>query len=113
MRASISAPIISLLAETESPAEAVIIGEVIFGKIFRNFALTLLNGVLGAVIYYVVYQIVIGLGMSGDDMKLITALIVAVFLAIPYWKGKYFRGKVKPQTDASAEAAKMGGNGNA
>ncbi len=74
---------------------AVIIGEVIFGKIFRNFALKLVSVVLGAIIYYVVYQIVIGLGMSGDDMKLITALIVAVFLAIPYWKGKYFNKSAK------------------
>ena len=74
---------------------AVIIGDVIFGKIFHNFALKLLSVVLGAVIYYVVYQLVIGLGMSGDDMKLITALIVAVFLAIPYWKGKYFSKPVK------------------
>ena len=62
---------------------AVIIGEVIFGKVFQNFALKLLSVVLGAVIYYVVYQIVIGLGMSSDDMKLITAVIVAVFLALP------------------------------
>ena len=81
---------------------AVIIGEVLFGKVFRNFGLKLLSVVLGAIIYYVVYQIVIGLGMSGDDMKLITALIVAVFLAIPYWKNKYF---VKP--------LKIGGDQNA
>lgn len=74
---------------------AVIIGDVIFGKIFHNFALKLLSVVLGAVIYYVVYQLVIGLGMSGDDMKLITSLIVAVFLTIPYWKGKYFSKPVK------------------
>ena len=74
---------------------AVIIGEVIFGKIFRNFALKLLSVVLGAIIYYVVYQIVIGLGLRGDDMKLITALIVAVFLALPYWKGKYFSKSTK------------------
>ena len=73
---------------------AVIIGEVIFSKVFRNFALKMLSVVLGAIIYYVVYQLVIWLGMSGDDMKLITAAIVAVFLAIPYWKGKYFtKGK--------------------
>ena len=39
--------------------------------------------------------IVIGLGMSGDDMKLITSLIVAVFLAVPYWKGKYLAKPVK------------------
>ena len=74
---------------------AVIIGEVIFSKVFRNFALKLLSVVLGAVIYYVVYQFVIWLGMSGDDMKLITALIVAVFLTIPYWKTKYFSKPVK------------------
>ena len=74
---------------------AVIIGDVVFGKIFLNFALKLLGVVLGAIIYYVVYQVVIGLGMSGDDMKLITALIVAVFLAIPYWKNKYFSKPVK------------------
>jgi len=74
---------------------AVIIGDVVFGKVFHNFALKLLGVVLGAIIYYVVYQVVIGLGMSGDDMKLITALIVAVFLAIPYWKGKYFSKPVK------------------
>ncbi len=69
---------------------AVIIGEVIFGKIFRNFALKLVGVVLGAIIYYLVYQVVIWLGMSGDDMKLITALIVAIFLALPYWKQRYF-----------------------
>ena len=74
---------------------AVIIGEVIFSKVFRNFALKLLSVVLGAVIYYVVYQFVIWLGMSGDDMKLITALIVALFLAIPHFKGKYFSKSAK------------------
>lgn len=67
---------------------AVIIGEVVFGKLFHNFGLKLLSVVLGAIIYYVVYQVVIGLGMSGDDMKLITALIVALFLALPYWSSK-------------------------
>ncbi len=74
---------------------AVIIGEVIFGKLFHNFALKLLSVVFGSIIYYVVYQIVIGLGMSGDDMKLITAAIVAVFLAIPYWKNRYFSKNIR------------------
>ena len=36
------------------------------------------------------YQVVILLGLKSDDMKLITALIVALFLAVPYWKGRYF-----------------------
>ena len=74
---------------------AVIIGQVVFGRVFRNFALKLLSVVLGSIIYFVVYQVVIALGMSGDDIKLITALIVAVFLTIPYWKAKYFSKPVK------------------
>ena len=69
---------------------AVIIGEVILGKVFRNFALKLLSAVIGAIIYYVVIQFVLRLGLDTNDLKLLTALVVAVFLAIPYWKGKYF-----------------------
>ena len=81
---------------------AVIIGQVVFGKIFRSFWTKLLGVVLGAIIYYVVYQVVIGLGMSGDDMKLITSLIVAVFLAIPYFKKTYFSKPVKKEAAKNA-----------
>lgn len=70
---------------------AVIIGDVIFGKIFRNFALKLLSAVIGAIIYYVVIQVVLRLGMSTDDLKLFTALVVALFLTIPFWKSKLAR----------------------
>ena len=76
---------------------AVIIGEVIFGKLFTNFGLKLLAVSIGAVIYYFVLQIVLQLGLNTNDLKLITALIVALFLAIPYWKGKMFRGKAKKE----------------
>ena len=69
---------------------AVIIGEVLFSKVFHNFALKLAAVVLGAIIYYLVYQVVIWAGLKTDDMKLITALIVAIFLAIPYWKSRFF-----------------------
>ena len=69
---------------------AVIIGEVVFGKIFRNFALKLMASVIGAIIYYIVMNFVLRMGLSTDDLKLLTALVVAVFLTIPYWKGKYF-----------------------
>ena len=75
---------------------AVIIGKVIFGKIFRNFALKLLAVSLGAVLYYVVIQVVLWLGLNTDDLKLLTALVVGVFLSVPYIKGRYFtktRGK--------------------
>ena len=65
---------------------AIIIGEVIFGKIFKNFALKLLGAGLGGVIYYVVIQTVVNVGFNTNDMKLLTALVVAVFLGVPYWK---------------------------
>ena len=74
---------------------AVIIGEVIFAKIFRNFALKLTACAIGAIIYYIVIQFVLKLGLSTDDLKLLTAIVVALFLAIPYWKGKYFTKSVK------------------
>lgn len=82
---------------------AVIIGEVLFEKLFHNFALKLLSCVIGAVIYYIVIQIVLRLGLSTDDLKLLTALVVALFLAIPYWKSRYL---TKPK-------AAKGGKGNA
>ena len=83
---------------------AVIIGEVAFGKIFRNFALKLLSVSLGSIIYYVVIQAVVSLsGINSNYLKLISALIVAVFLAVPYWKGKYFARPVKKGGAAHAE----------
>ncbi len=72
---------------------AVIIGEVIFGKVFINFGLKLLAVSLGAIAYYLVIQVVLWLGLNANDLKLLTALVVAVFLGIPFWKGKYFGRK--------------------
>lgn len=73
---------------------AVIIGEVVFGRLFRNFALKLLSVSLGAIIYYIVIQFVVSmLKIDSNYLKLISALIVAVFLALPYWKQQYFHGK--------------------
>lgn len=69
---------------------AVIIGEVLFSKIFINFALKLFSVVIGAIIYYVVLQIVLLLGLNTNDLKLFSALIVAIFLAAPHFKESYF-----------------------
>ena len=65
---------------------AVIIGEQIFDKVFKNFALILFACVLGAIIYYLVIQFVLKLGLSTDDLKMLTAIVVAIFLAIPNLK---------------------------
>ena len=78
---------------------AVIIGEVVFSKIFHNFALKLLAVSLGAVIYYIVIQVVLWLGLNTNDLKLLTALVVALFLATPYWKAKYFTKKRESKGD--------------
>lgn len=65
---------------------AVIIGEVLFGKLFKNFAFRLLGVVFGGIIYYAVITLVLSLGLNANDMKLFSALVVAVFLGVPYWK---------------------------
>jgi len=67
---------------------AVIIGDVVFSKLFINFALKLLAVAIGAVIYYLVIQVVLWLGLNSSDLKLLSAIIVAIFLATPYWKNK-------------------------
>ena len=71
---------------------AVIIGEVLCGKFASKrklaFAFTLASVILGAVIYYMVYQFVLWLKMPSEDMKLFSAIVVAIFLAIPYLKEK-------------------------
>lgn len=67
---------------------AVIIGEVVFKRIKHNFAGTLAFVTFGAVIYYIVIQITLLLGLNTNDLKLITAIIVGLFLALPYWKGR-------------------------
>ena len=69
---------------------AVIIGDVIFGKLFKNFALR-----LGGVIYYIVIQLVLQMGLNANDLKLFSALVVALFLGVPYWKGQLSAKHVK------------------
>ncbi|MBR2279036.1 MAG: ABC transporter permease [Eubacterium sp.] len=74
---------------------AVIIGEVIFGKIFKNFALKLLAVTIGGIVYYIVITLVLRLGLNANDLKLFTAIVVALFLGIPYWKNKIAAKTVK------------------
>lgn len=82
---------------------AVIIGEVVFGKIFRNFALRLLSAVIGGIIYYIVMTFVIQLGLDANDLKLFSAVVVAIFLGVPYWKSKIRLGSRKGK-EAGANA---------
>ena len=99
----------ALLAQYQSYAEinmgrgaiviglaSIIIGEAAFGRLLRNFAGKLASVSLGAIIYYIVIQAVISLlKIDSNYLKLISALIVAVFLAVPYWQGQYFQKNKK------------------
>ncbi len=72
---------------------AIVIGQSIFKKVFRNFGLKLLSVSIGAMIYYVVIQAVVSLlKINTNYMKLLSALIVALFLAVPYWQKNSRRG---------------------
>ena len=87
---------------------AIIIGEVLCNALFRkhgNFILTLSFVVFGGILYYVFIAIVLWLKMPANDMKLFTAIIVAIFLAVPYIKGQ--------MNSSFTKAARRGGNKNA
>lgn len=79
---------------------AVIIGEALFGKIFHNFGFRLISVALGSIVYYIVIQLVICFGIDSDSLKLLSAVVVAIFLAIPYWKATYVRPQREEKRDA-------------
>ena len=75
---------------------AVIIGQVLFSRA-RSFGGQLTGVVVGAIVYYIVIALVIRMGLNTNDMKLISALVVAIFLAIPYWKANWAVKKPPPE----------------
>lgn len=83
---------------------AVIIGEVVFGKLFKNFALRLIGAVLGSIIYYFVMQLVMWIGLNTNDLKLFSAVTVAIFLGVPYWKNNIAAKRIKPADKPKEDA---------
>ena len=86
---------------------AVIIGEVLGRAIFgkrMNFALTMLSVVAGGVVYYLVVVVALWMRLNSNYLKLVTAIIVALFLAVPYLreqqKASFSRLKVKEDRHA-------------
>lgn len=82
---------------------AIVIGEVFFSKIARNFAVRLCGVLCGGVIYYAVYQIIVFLGFDTDLLKMLSAVVVALFLGVPNLKNKLFS---KIHTKKSAKEVK-------
>ncbi|MBQ2433834.1 MAG: ABC transporter permease [Clostridia bacterium] len=72
---------------------AVIIGEALLSKVARNFAVRLFSVIVGGIVYYVMYQVIIELGLDTDFLKMLTALLVAVFLGVPHLKKTYLPAK--------------------
>ena len=82
-----------------------------FSKVFHNFGLKLLAVSIGAILYYIVIQAVLAMGLNANYLKLLSACVVGLFLAIPYWKGKYSRPRVKIPAQTADKS--KGGNHNA
>lgn len=83
---------------------AIIIGSVLFGKIFKNFALKLAAVSFGAIIYYVVIQAVLTLlKVDSQYLKLMSAVIVAVFLTVPNLQGSHHKKHKKEEVSACSE----------
>lgn len=72
---------------------AVVIGEALVSRISQNFAVKLTGVVLGAVVYYLVYQTIIFVGFDTDMLKMFSAIVVAVFLGVPYLRKRHTAAK--------------------
>lgn len=87
---------------------AIFIGLSVSLKIKPNFVVSLIGVVCGGIVYYIVYNFVILMGLKTDYLKMLSAIIVALFLGIPYLKAKYFPKQVVLPLEETA-----GGDSNA
>ncbi len=76
---------------------SIVIGTSLISKLTSNFALTLLGTVVGAIIYFTIYQFVINMNVDSNLLKMLSAVVVLVFLAVPNIKKMYFT-KVEPRS---------------
>ena len=83
---------------------AIIIGLSISLKIKPNFVVSLIGVTGGSIAYYLIYTFVIWLGLDTDLLKMLSALVVAVFLAFPYLKSRYFPKKLALEDVAGGDA---------
>jgi len=82
---------------------AVVVGEAVSSKLGSNFMIRLGGVVAGSIIYFIVYQTVIFLGIDPDLLKALSAVVVAVFLGVPYVKKTYFAKKIR-KTEVKKDA---------
>ena len=89
---------------------AIFIGLSVSMKIKPNFVVSLIGVIFGGIVYYIIYNFVVLLGLKTDYLKMLSAIIVVIFLAVPYLKNQYF--KKQPPMDIQAMIENNGG-GNA
>ena len=83
---------------------AIFIGLSVSMKIKPNFVVSLIGVVGGGIIYYIVYNFVVLIGLKTDYLKMLSAIIVAIFLTVPYIKGEYFNKPKALPIDAGGDA---------
>lgn len=87
---------------------AIVIGTSLISKLTSNFALTLTGTVVGAIIYFSIYQFVVNLNIDSNLLKMLSAVVVFIFLAAPYVKKNYM-----PKLKKKKAVADVGGKENA
>ena len=84
---------------------AIFIGLSVSLKIKPNFVVSLIGVLVGGVVYFIIYNFVILVGLDTSYLKMLSALIVVVFLATPYLKSEYFQKKKVPMVEGGADRA--------
>ncbi len=92
---------------------AIFIGLSVSLRIKPNFVVSLIGVVGGAIAYYVIFTFVIFLGLDTELLKMLSAVIVTVFLAVPYVKARYFSKKRRTPPTVTVAEESTGGEGNA
>ena len=83
---------------------AIVIGTTLFGRITKNFAFNMGFVTLGAIIYFFVFQFIVYVTNEPELLKMLSAIVVAIFLAVPYIKDVYIKNaKAKHQRAKEAK----------
>ena len=92
---------------------AIFIGLSVSMKIKPNFVVSLIGVIGGGIVYYIIYNFVVLLGLKTDFLKMLSAIIVALFLAVPYLKNEYFTKKKPICVSVPVSDNGAGGGANA
>lgn len=86
---------------------AIVIGEVLLGRLVKNFGFKLFSAILGSIVYFIIQALVLRFGMDANDMKLLSAIMVAAALAIPVAMGRYNQKKSYSPNDLYEEEHRL------